>query len=90
MLVWNINATRRLQLASSFEQMQILKPFFFKEEPFSLESFCLKFTIDFQIPYQRKLMLDLGHEKVVDCDVTFGTNDKNVFSPISLQCLKFT
>jgi hypothetical protein len=79
-----------LQLTLSFEQMQILKTFVFKQEPFGLESFCLKFIIDFQIPYQRKLILDLGHEKVVACDVTFGTKDKNIFSPISLGCFIFT
>jgi hypothetical protein len=37
----------------------------------------------FWTPYQRKSMLDLGHEKVVACDAIFGTNDKKVFSPIS-------
>jgi hypothetical protein len=35
-------------------------------------------------------MLDLGHEKVVACDVTFQTKDKNIFSPISLQFFIFT
>jgi hypothetical protein len=63
---------------------------FLKQEPFGSKLFCLKVTIDFQIPYQRKLILDLGHEKVVACDVTFGTKDKNVFSPISFQCFIFT
>jgi hypothetical protein len=35
-------------------------------------------------------MLDLGHEKVVACDTTFGTNNKKVLSSISLQCLIFS
>jgi hypothetical protein len=30
-------------------------------------------------------MVDLGHEKVVACDTTFGTNDKKVLLPIYLQ-----
>jgi hypothetical protein len=35
-------------------------------------------------------MVDLGHEKVVVCDATFGTNDKKILSPIFLQYLIFS
>jgi hypothetical protein len=35
-------------------------------------------------------MVDLGHEKVVACDTTFGTNDNKVLLPIYLQRFIFS
>jgi hypothetical protein len=35
-------------------------------------------------------MLDLGYEKVVACDISFETNDKQVLSSIYLQWFIFS
>jgi hypothetical protein len=52
--------------------------FFFQQEIIAPTLTELKFSIKNQTTSQRKLIVDLGHQKVVACDATFVTNDKKV------------
>jgi len=70
--------------------MQIQKTFFFSKNHLAQNCFASNLLLTSRFHTKEKLVLDLGHEKVVACDVTFQTKDKNIFSPISLQCLIFT
>jgi len=64
--------------------------FLFQQEPVNSEPFGFKFIFDIQTLYQKKLMVDLGHEKVVVCDTTFETNDIKVLLSIYLQWFIFS
>jgi hypothetical protein len=52
--------------------------FFFQQEAIASTSIRLNFFIGIQTTSQKKLMVNLGHQKVVACDATFETNDKKV------------
>jgi hypothetical protein len=52
------------------------KVFFFQQK--TIASTTTMLSIKIQIVSQRKLMVDLGNQRVVKCDVTFRTNDKKV------------
>jgi hypothetical protein len=64
--------------------------FSFQQEPLNSKSFGFKLIFDIQTLYQKKLIVDLGHEKVVACDTTFETNDTKVLLSIYLQWFIFS
>jgi hypothetical protein len=38
----------------------------------------MPFTLGFQTPWQREMMIEHGHQRGVTIDATFGTNEKKV------------
>ncbi len=54
------------------------KVFWFQQEIIASTSTKLKFSIEIQVPSQRKLMVNLDHQKAIACDAKFETNDKKV------------
>lgn len=50
------------------------KMLFFQQEAIGSKSIGLEFFIEIQIVSHINIMVDLGHQRVVACDVTFGIN----------------
>jgi xylose isomerase len=75
----NLEYKHHKNITTSIKLLINAKPqnvFYFQYELLATTMIGSNFSIDIQIPYHKKLMLNLGHQKDVACDVTFGTNEK--------------